>query len=256
MGSEISTLMAGTWPPSSTPEPAYSALTFTLDDFIQAANTTHTHIETTFHQTRQQFWLSPTTINMPFFTYAAELVDKSISYVTFTTPLMENVVAPALAAGTAVEHLPGGAALIREIVLHSRGCGLDDGAVLSVAKVREGIDVYRLIRRMQHVMSLGVQAGQRIPRRRVVREEDVVAFVDALFTVDVETAAQEDVRCPFCWGGFGEGEDACKGLVKQVGCCGKRFGKGCLVEAIMASELCPNCRRGFDVERGEGEEGG
>jgi hypothetical protein len=249
MGSKISTLMSGAWPLSSTAEPASSALTFTLDDFLKAASTTQTHIETTFHQTRQQFWLSPTTANMPLFTYANELVDKSISYVTFTNPLMETVVAPALDAGAMVSHLPGGAALIREIVPHSRGCGLDDGDVLSVGKVREGMENYRLIRGFQHVMSLGVQVRQRIPRRRVVREEDVGAFVDALFTVDTERAAQEDVRCPFCWGGFGEGEDACKGLVKQVGCCGKRFGRGCLVEAIMASELCPNCRREFDVGR-------
>jgi hypothetical protein len=77
--------------------------------------------------------------------------------------------------------------------------------------------------------------------------DGIVAFVDALPTVDVSTIPQDELRCPFCWGDFGA-QDGCEGGdVKQVQCCNKRFGRACLIEAIESSTHCPNCRRDFNI---------
>ncbi|KAI4616614.1 hypothetical protein J4E80_005888 [Alternaria sp. BMP 0032] len=76
--------MPGAWPSDDT-DPT-SPLTFTLSDFISAASVAQTYIDTTLHQSKSQVWLSETMTNMTLFTYAEELVEKSVAYVIYIAP--------------------------------------------------------------------------------------------------------------------------------------------------------------------------
>ncbi|KAI4953660.1 hypothetical protein J4E91_002508 [Alternaria rosae] len=247
--------MPGTWPEDAT-DPM-SPLTFTLDDFISAAGTAQTYIETTLNQYKSQVWLNDTMTNMTLFTFAEELVTKSASYVTYISPFLGSQITPPLIAAAVRSNKVAGVAILREILRYSRGNGLDDKDVMTVQNFKGSMEIYRLTKSFQGMIALYLELAnaREPPSIRILREADVVAFVDALPTVDAETAVRDDVRCPFCWGAFGTDEDECRGVVKQVGCCGKRFGRDCLVEAIKGSELCPNCRRDFDIVRVADEEG-
>ncbi|KAI4673311.1 uncharacterized protein J4E88_008924 [Alternaria novae-zelandiae] len=69
--------MPGAWPSDDT-NPT-SPLTFTLSNFISAAGIAQTYIETTLQQSKSLVWLSEIMTNMTLFTYAEELVEKSVA---------------------------------------------------------------------------------------------------------------------------------------------------------------------------------
>ena len=236
--------MPGAWPSDDT-NPT-SPLTFTLTDFISAASTAQIYLETTLQQSKPQVWLSETMTNMTLFTYAEELVEKSVAYVTYIAPyigfFLEDQFPLPLADGVILSYTLVEVGLLRAILRYSRETGMHDDAVMTLQAFKEGMETYRLIKSIQGLVASYIEVGNtntdEPPQISETTEVYALAYVDSLATVDVKTAMRDDVRCPFCWGAFGAGED---------GCCGKRFGRDCLVEAMLGSLLCPNCRREFAV---------
>ena len=193
---------------------------------------------------------------MTLFTYAEELVEKSVACVTYIAPSLEDQFPPPLADGVIASFTMVEVSLLRAILRYSRETGLDDNAVMPLQTFKEGMETYRLTKSIQGLVASYLKfvntTTNEPPPIQETAEVYAPAYVDSLATVEVETAIQDDVRRPFCWGAFGAGEDGCcGGVVKQVKCCGKRFGRACLVEAMLGSLLCPNCRREFAVRRVE-----
>ncbi|KAI4648792.1 uncharacterized protein J4E79_009863 [Alternaria viburni] len=153
--------MPGAWPSDDTAPT--SPLTFTLSDFISAASIAQTYIETTLQQSKSQVWLSETMTNMTLFTYAEELVEKSVAYVTYIAPYIgfwpEDQFPPPLADGVILSYTLEEVGLLRAILRYSRETGLDDDAVMTLQTFKEGMETYRLTKSIQGLVASYIEFG-------------------------------------------------------------------------------------------------
>lgn len=73
-------------------------------------------------------------------------------------------------------------------------------------------------------------------------EKTAIRFTDQLEKVDICSIPKDDIRCPFCWGDFGDTDQNCQEPV--ITPCGHLFGRKCLVEVLKGSgSRCPKCRQ-------------